>query len=103
MVFVILSVSSRVNLNSIDYSSIIDFSLFLIEISVPQLSTIIFVLTSDLFISFLTTIAGVDAVYATIRSVGIITCDLLNSIVLQGIFLKLILLFSNYLASTRLR
>jgi len=52
IISVIVFVSSRVNINSIDYLSIMDNSLFLYYISILQLSMIIFVLTNDLLISF---------------------------------------------------
>ena len=53
LVLVIVFVSSCVNINSIDYLSIMDNSLFLFYISILQLSMITFVLTNDLLISFL--------------------------------------------------
>ena len=53
MILVILFVSSCVNINSIDYLSIMDNSLFLFYISILQCSMITFVLTNDLLISFL--------------------------------------------------
>ena len=52
MILVILFVSSRVTINSIDYSSIMDNSLFLFYISILQLSMITSILTNDLLISF---------------------------------------------------
>jgi len=53
MVLIIILVSSCVIINSIDYLSIMESYLFLVYISILQLSMITFVLSNDLIITFL--------------------------------------------------
>ena len=53
IVVTVLLVSSCVILNSIDYLSIIESSIFLVYILIFQFTMIIFILTHDLILSFL--------------------------------------------------